>query len=147
MVLTRELLTQYGKLEREIRRIEDKLEYYSKLQVPSEYGVVKGSAKNFPYTEKTFVFSGSDVKSDEARQHRLRELLVLLQEKRNNFIELGIEVAFAIEEIDDIEMRQIIENKFINGMTDQQIGDIIGVERSVVSRKLTNFFEKQAQNT
>lgn len=146
MVLTRELLTQYGKLEREIRRIEDKLEYYSHMKVPSEYGVVRGSMPEFPYAEKSFVLSGSNIKSDDERQNRLRELLIMLQERRDEFINLGIEVGIAIEQIDDMEMREIIEDKFVKGMTDQQIGDIINVERSVVSRKLTNFFEKQAQN-
>lgn len=146
MVLTKEILIQYGKMEREIKRVEEKLEYYSQLVVPSEHGVVRGSMKEFPYAQKSFVLSGSDVKSDDARQTRLRELLITLQEKRNEFLLFSVEIGIAIEEIDDIDMREMIEDKFVKAMSDEEIARKFNLERSSVTKKFAKFFEEQAQS-
>jgi len=111
------------------------------MVIPSEHGVVRGSSKAFPYTEKSFVLSGSNVKSDKERNDKLNQLLFTLEERKKAFIDIDIEVGLAIEAIEDIEMRQIVMEKFINHLTDREIGDKIGYERSVITRKLNNFLK------
>ncbi len=140
MTLTKQLLDDYQAKEREIRRIEDKIAYYSSYVTPMEHGVVEGSRKEFPYSQCHFVISGANPKSDEARQNKLRELLITLQERRQYFIDIEIEVAKGIEEISNPIMRQIIEDKYVRGLTDQEIAKEMNYERSAITKKIKAFF-------
>lgn len=142
MVLTKQILADYQSKEREIRRIEEKIDYYSSYVTPMQHGVVTGSMKDFPYAQCHFVLSGTDPKSDEARQTKLRELLITLQERRNKFLDMEIDVARAIEDIDSADLRQILEDKYIKGLTDQEIAEKMGYERSAVSHKINRYFAK-----
>lgn len=145
MILTQQALEQYPLMEREIERLERKIEYYSNYQVPSEHGVVKGSMKEYPYAEKHFVLSGSDVKKDDEIQSKIRQLIITLTERRKDFICYAIEVESELESIDDMEMRQILEYHFIQGKSYREIGDIIHMDYSAISRKVSNFFKKQTE--
>ena len=142
MVLTKQILADYQSKDREIRRIEEKIDYYSSYVTPMQHGVVTGSMKDFPYAQCHFVLSGTDPKSDEARQTKLRELLITLQERRNKFLDMEIDVARAIEDIDSADLRQILEDKYIKGLTDQEIAEKMGYERSAVSHKINRYFAK-----
>lgn len=142
MVLTKQILIDYQSKEREIRRIEEKIAYYSSFVTPMEHGVVTGSMKDFPYAKCHFVLSGTDPKSDEARQTKLRELLITLYERRDAFIDLEIEIGKAIEEIDSPDLRQMIEDKYVKGLTDQEIADKMGYERSAVSHRINRYLSK-----
>lgn len=144
MVLTREILEQYSTVEREIERINKKIEYWSQYIVPSEHGVVKGSMAEFPYVERHFVISAPNVKQDNARQEKLKSLMILLHERREEYLKLGLEVAEAIEKIDDPEIRFIIEGKYLKGMTYKEIGDILYTDRGNVCRKLTQYLDKNS---
>lgn len=140
MTLTKQLLNDYQEKEREIRRIEDKIAYYANYVTPMQHGVVTGSRKDFPYSQCHFVIGGADPKSDDARQKKLRELMVLLTEKREYFLNIDIEVGKGIEEIQDAVMRQIIEDKYVRGLTDMEIAKNLGYERSAVTKKIKTFF-------
>lgn len=141
MELTKALLKEYQNRENEIIRIENRIDHYTHLVIPSEHGVVRGSMKDFPYAEKQFVLSGSDIKSDKDRNDKLNQLLFTLEQRKREFIDIDIEVGLAIEAIEDVEMRQMIFEKFINHLTDKEIGEKIGYERSVITRKINNFLK------
>lgn len=143
MILTKQLLTDYALKEREIKRLEDKLEYFANKIPKSEHGVVMGSMKDFPYAPVHFVLSGSDIKSDNERQERIKSLIITISERRQTFLDLEISVGEAIENISDAEMREIIELKYIKGYTDQEIAEEFGYERSAITKKLSRFFENQ----
>lgn len=146
MNLTKELLKEYQECENEIIRLENRIEHYANLVIPSEHGVVRGSMREYPYAEKSFVLSGSNIKSDKERNDKLKQLLFTLEERKKYFIDLDIQVGIAIEAIKDAKMRIMIVDKFINHMTDAEIADKVGYERSVVTRKINNFL-KETQKT
>ena len=54
-----------------------------------------------------------------------------------------LEIDFAIEEIEDIEIRQILQYKYIEKWTDAKIGKELGYDRSTITKKINNFFENQ----
>lgn len=144
MILTKEILEQYGLLGKELKRLEEKLEYYSNYQLPSEHGVVKGSMKDFPYAETHFVLSGSDIQKDDELQTKIRQLLITVRQKREELLLMQIDIETEIENIPDIEMRQIIESHFIKGKTYREIGAEMFIDYSAVSKKITNFLEKHS---
>ncbi len=142
MTLTKELMLDYACREREIKRLEEKIEYFASYVTPSEHGVVMGSMKDFPFARCHFVLSGSNVRSDDERQEKLKNLLITLQEKREYFFDVEIEVSKAIEEVENSEMREILEDYYVKGMTQQEIADKLGYTKSAITKKMTRFFEE-----
>ena len=142
MVLTKQILDDYRNKDREIRRIEDKIDYFASYVTPMEHGVVTGSMKDFPFAKCHFVLSGTDPKSDDARQTKLKELIILLQERKTHFFDLEIEVGKAIEEIESPDLRQMIEDKYVRGLTDKEIATKMGYERTTVTKRIKAFLEQ-----
>ena len=87
MNLTKELLKEYQQCENEIIRLENRIEHYANLVIPSEHGVVRGSMREYPYAEKSFILSGSNIKSDKERNDKLNQLLFTLEERKKYFID------------------------------------------------------------
>lgn len=143
MVLNRKNMDKYLKLEHEINRINRKLDYYAKHPVSGEHGVVKGSMDGFPYAECHFVVGAPDVKTTDERHKKVQQLIIELGEQKKEYEDFQLEIDIAIEEIEDMEMRQIFQHKYIERMTDAQIGKMIGYDRSTITKKLDRFFEKQ----
>lgn len=143
MVLTRQLLDNYSKLEREIKRINKKLDYYANNPLGASHGVVSGSMTRFPYAECHFVVGAPSIPQTTQREENVRNLLINLGNKKNEYENLKTDIDIAIEGIDDMEMRQIFQYKYIDEMTDAEIGKKLGYDRSTISKKIEKFFKDQ----
>ena len=141
MVLTRKIFEDYLNIEHEIRRLNRKLDYYSRHPLSSEHGVVKGSMGGFPYAQCHFVVGAPDVKTSTERHERVMFLMIEIGNKKNEYENMQFEIDMAIEEISDLEIKQIIQLKYIERWTDEEIGEELGLERSTVSKKLTKYFD------
>lgn len=49
-----------------------------------------------------------------------------------------------IENIDDVDMRNILRLQYINGLTQKQIADELGYERSGIASKIKRFWDSQS---
>lgn len=145
--LTKALLESYKIAQSELEGIERQIDRYSHLQIKSEYGVVKGSMTDYPYAERHIVLSGSDVKSDKELQDKLCQAMISLHESENRYISLMLDVDMAIQNIEDPLMRVILHEKYFNKLTDKQIAERLGYERSTITHKLATFFEKESQKS
>lgn len=143
MILSRENMDKYLKMDNEIKRINRKLDYYAKNPVYGSHGVVKGSMRRFPYAECHFVVGAPDVKATDERHNKVMNLVVQLSQKKKEYEDFELDIDMAIEDIVDLEMRQIFQYKYIERMTDTEIGKILGYDRSTISKKLDRFFENQ----
>lgn len=143
MVLSKENMERYSKLENEIKRINKKLDYYANNPIGGSHGVVKGSMNRFPYAECHFVVGAPDVRGNEERYKKVQSLIIELGNKKKEYEDFQLEIDYAIEEIEDIEIRQILQNKYIDHMTDSEIGKSMGYDRSTISKKIDRFFENQ----
>lgn len=141
MALTRELLNQYSSTAKELKNINRKIDYYLNVVDTSEHGVVKGSMKEFPYAQKHFVLSGSSVKSDNERHEKIMQLLVRLQEQKQKYEDLVVDIGLAIEDVPEPEMNSIFFLKFVEGKTDKEIADTLGYERSTITKKIGAYFD------
>lgn len=133
------MLKEYRFLEREIKRLEKKINYYIQHPLKMEHGVVQSSMKSYPYAPTHLVISGTNAKSDEERQRKIKQLVVELYAKKERYEELQLEIDIAIEKIEDIQMRNIIHMKYRENMTDDAIAQELGYERSTICKKLQNF--------
>lgn len=147
MVLNRENLNKYLQIEQEINRINRKLEHYATHPITGSHGVVKGSMNRFPYTECNFVVGAPDVKSTEERHKKVQNLIIALSIKKKEYEEFQLDIDIAIESVDDLEMRQILEYKYIDRISDSKIADILGYDRSTISKKISSFIKKRTKCT
>lgn len=130
-------LSQLRPLKKELELIDRKLDrlYERQENVPVVMGKVTGSSKDFPYVEvRTSVLMDEPKEADEIeKQIRIRE------KRREQVEKLITEIEQFIAEIPDSRDRQIFELIYIDGKKQREVADEIGLERSVVSKRITNY--------
>ena len=130
-------LSQLRPLKKEIELIDRKLDrlYERQENVPVVMGKVTGSSKDFPYTEvRTSVLMDEPKEADEIEKQ------IRIREKRREQVEsLITEIERFIAEIPDSRDRQIFELIYIDGKKQREVANEIGLERSVVSKRITNY--------
>jgi hypothetical protein len=148
MVLTREYLASYTYLESEIKRIKRRIKYYEDNPLRSEYGVVKGSLQQFPYTECHFVISGANIKTNEEREKAIKQLLINLKGNEQLFEDMKLEIECLLEKLDleDMEMKHILTMKYIERRTENDIAVELGYDRRSIGKKIDRFLIKQMES-
>ena len=130
-------LSQLRPLKKELELIDRKLDrlYERQENVPVVMGKVTGSSKDFPYVEvRTSVLMDEPKEADEIEKQ------IRIREKRREQVEsLIMEIEQFIAEIPDSRDRQIFELIYIDGKKQREVADEIGLERSVVSKRITNY--------
>lgn len=130
-------LSQLRPLKKEIELIDRKLDrlYERQENVPVVMGKVTGSSKDFPYTEVR-----TSVLMDEPKEMDEIDKQIWIREKRKEQVEsLITEIEQFIAEIPDSRDRQIFELIYIDGKKQREVANEIGLERSVVSKRITNY--------
>ena len=97
--------------------------------------VVSGSDSEFPYTKHHFKIAGYGSIEYPRRKEALANKIANIRAE----IE---EVERFIENVEDVEMRNILTMYYELGMKQQQIADECGYDQSTVSKKITDFWEK-----
>ena len=147
MKITKEYLSKYIFLEKEINRLRKKRKRISESLQLSEHGVVKGSVPSFPFTEAHFIISGVKVKPDKEKQILKSQLLVDIKANEELYESMKLEIEKFIESVEDLEIKQILEMKYIQGMKDEEIGDSIGYSRRAIGMKIDSFMGKLDKST
>ena len=127
-------LKQYLALKREAPKLKkdiDKL--YTRLDnVPTVSGKVQKSGDDFPYIEEHLT-----VEMDEPVVATEIKKQIRIKEKRLEDVEMETTVIDQfIAGIEDSTDRQIFELSFINGMKQQDVADIVKLDRSRISRRI-----------
>jgi hypothetical protein len=142
MIITREYLAKYIYLESYIKSVKRRLRYFETHPLTSQHGVVSGSRKEFPYIQCHFVISAPNVKSDEERKKAIMQLKVDLAGNQQLYEDMQMDIECFIEEIEDIEDKTILRLKYIDRLTDDQIGRELGYDRSSISKKIDKILGK-----
>ena len=98
--------------------------------------VVKGSDSEYPYTEHHFKIRGYG----SIEYPRRKQMLLDRIAKIRNEIE---EVERYIQSVEDPEMRNILTMYYELGMTQEQIAEQYGYERSTIAKKIINFWAEK----
>lgn len=142
MVLTKQILDDYLKLRRELERINKKLDYYANTPIRASHGVVQGSTRGFPYRECHIVVGAPSMADTQEREKKVRQLMAKLGERKKEYEQMKMDIDIAIENIEDMEMRQIFQYKYIDEMSNQEIGEELGYDRTTITKKINRFLEK-----
>lgn len=114
----------------------DKL-YDRAAEVPTIMGKVVGSSKDFPFTEiRTSVQMDEPKEADEInRRLRIRE------ERREQIRGTVVEIEQFIVSIPDSTDRQIFELIFLEGKTQEEVGEILGYTKGRISQRIAELLK------
>ncbi|HHV09251.1 MAG TPA: hypothetical protein GXX75_03095 [Clostridiales bacterium] len=132
-------LSQYRAIQREIEDLSLRIKKFENMGTPMVSDRVKGSSRHFPYIEKYYYVSGVDTEACNKR----KKLILELQRKRNDKVEellrMENEIHDYIYTIPDSEVRQIFVFRYIDGMSQEEIGEKLHMDRSGVSKRITKY--------
>lgn len=125
-------------INRQLDRLNDRLE-----EVPVIQGKVSGSSKDYPYIESHVTVQMAEPKASSAIKGRIRE-----KKKRKAWLEAQIsEVEEFISAMPDGIEKQVFEMVYLDDMTQEEVGEILLMERSNVSKKISDYFLKNSQHS
>ncbi len=140
--MTEAELSQYRAIKLEIADLEARIKNLEHQKDGLIFDKVTGSMKDFPYTERRFTITGADPDEYKLRMRRIGEL----QRKRNlklaELVQQESEMHDYIYSIPDSMTRQIFIMRFIDGLTQENIGQRLHIDRSVISRRINNYILK-----
>lgn len=119
-------LQQLRPIKKEIEILKqqiEELEYYEKQRFVTDS--VKGSSKTFPFVEHSIMITGADSSGYFKKKYRLQERL---SHKVSELMEEVENINKYIDTIDDSEIRSILQLRYINGLSWQQIAASLGTE-------------------
>ncbi len=125
-------LRQYRALKREQKMLEDKMEKLNERaeKIPTVTGKVKGSMDTFPYIE-----THMRIIMDEPKQADVIYRQMIINGKRQHQVdELLTEIEEFISLIPDSNARQIFELVYLNGNTQQEVGERLGYTKGRISQ-------------
>jgi len=135
-------LEQLRALQNEIKLTQSRIKKYSNKKTSSIVtDIVKGSSKEFPYSERNFTIQGHDNLYNTAIT---RNIHLLLQQKIR-LEERITEIEKFINTIDDSEIRQILTLRYIEGRQWNVVArKIYGVPNGDTARKkLSRYLDKK----
>ena len=135
--MDKKTLKKYKPNKDRLIRIEEQIQELCERESTVVMGKVTGSSADFPYTEVRTSVQMYDPYEEEniRRQIRRKEAdrLQILKEQR--------EIEEYINGIGDPEIKEIFELSFIEGKKQREFADIISIDRSRISRKVSTYLE------
>lgn len=132
--MNREKLNRYKKNKREIALIERQLERLQERleSVETVLGKVTKSGDDFPYIEEHITVQMAEPKAATAIKDRIREK----EARREKLLAEIEEVENFIASLPESIEKEIMEMIYIDGMSQQDVGDTLNLERSGISKKI-----------
>ncbi len=140
--LTEQDLRQYRILLREIDNQEKRIDILCSKEVPVVAGKVKASTKSFPYTE---IRVGVQME-DPVISSEIDKLIAQKQRRIEECWKQIHKIEDFISGIQDSELRQIFEHRYIDGLKLREIGKLLNMDFTGISRKITAYLGKFQTN-
>ena len=158
-MVTKEILVQYSDLVEEVKEVRKKIDFLE-TRIPKiqerineiESGeLVKDKVRGGIGGLQSFTIEGTPVKEYEERKTELMSKKLILNKRKSNLEELEFELLQKTNEVeefiaslDDSRMRRIINLRFIENMTWNEVADNIGGGNTEGSIKMAfqRFMEK-----
>lgn len=137
---TKEKLESYIYLERYIISLQKKIDHMEANPPDVSHGKVKGSAKNFPYTEQHFLVSAPDgFKTYKKWRDKINDLYNEYVAKKREAIKIKIDVEEFINGITDMSTQLIFTYTYLDGMSQEEVALNVGLTQSAVSKRITGY--------
>lgn len=135
--MDKKTLKKYKPNKDRLIRIENQIQELCEREPTVVMGKVTGSSADFPYTEvRTSVQMYDPYEEENVRQQIRRkeaDRLRILKEQK--------EVGDYINGIDDPEIKEIFELSFLEGKKQDEVAEIVNIDRSYVSKKISDYLK------
>lgn len=132
--MTKKELESYRFLQKLIEKDEKKLQHYKDNPPVAMHGKVQSSNKVFPYQPISVTVSGPDITDRKAWEKKKSEVIVKLHEERVRLEQLRIVIDEFFLGIEDARDRLVFEYLYRDGMTQEEVGKELFLDRSSVSK-------------
>jgi len=140
--MNKKYLEDYLLLDKSIKRCEKKLKYYLEHPIRTVSGTVMSSMKEYPYCLTHLTISASDdPKAYEKRNELIKKLTYELAYNMQQYEEQRLYIDLFIENIEDLELKEIFNQRYIEGRTLEQIGNDLGYDFSTIGKKINAYFQ------
>lgn len=140
--MTKEQLGQLRSLRREIRELTDKIQELEARPGTMVSDKVQASMKEFPYTETSVKIEGYDFVHDKKTRQQIISKKMLLIERRQQAQELELQITEFINNISDSRMRRMMEYRYVEGRTWEQIGAMMNCDRTTAEKCISKYLEE-----
>jgi len=143
--VTKEELSQLGDLRKEIRELREKIAYLSKKGTRIVSDKVQASSKEFPYIETSVKISGIEYLDEKARKQKTEREILLAIRLRQAIVKEAEITAF-INSVEDSGVRRLLEFRYIDGLTWEEIGRIDHCDRTTAEKKVSKYLQEHQNN-
>lgn len=149
-MITKKDLENYIKLGKCIVENRKKLAHYSSKYPYAIHGRVNGSSSQYPYVKRTFTVDGGGFYSGGMNEEKRLQKIIELQEKIKSELQEYEDKKLEIEEflltLDDLDAKLLFTHIYVNGLSQEETGELIGLEQSGVSKKLGRYIKLYVSN-
>lgn len=131
--MTKEQLCEYRELQKEIKRLQARIQKITDPRHGVVADIVKGSSKEFPYTQHPMHIEGFDGTKKQTTISRVQELL---SKRIDKSMTKTVEIAEFICNIESVKIRTIFEYRYYDLLTFQQISYKMGWQDESTSREI-----------
>lgn len=123
-----------------VKEIELLKKQIQNISVEPEFttDTVKGSLTEFPYTEHPIKIHGIDIIGYDKKVERLRRQY---QRKLDELTDKAAEINEYISNVPDPEVRMILQCRYINGLTWEEIEEATGINERTARRKFRKWWD------
>ncbi len=131
--VTKKELEQYKSLQREIENLECRIDKLREKEIEVVSGKVKASMVDFPYTEYRVGVLVEEPKASTERDSLISKYRFRIKQART----LSNNIEMFINSIDDSKKRQILQYRYIDGMSVQKIADKMCYTKGRISQLIS----------
>lgn len=120
-----------------IRQLNKKIEQEEYREIEIVKGKVVGSSPRFPYIETHMSVEMHEPKKlDKSIRKK-----IMYEHEREKLIQQKETIEDYIDSISDIQIKTIFQYAFIDGMKQKEIAKELNIDRSYVSKKISDYFK------
>lgn len=139
--MTKKELEQYRFIQLKIESLERRILALKKLRSEAQNGIVIGSNPEFPYQVIHYHLEGYNVSREEERVEKIDRMLRELEDARIKAADAHIRTEEYIKSIKDDKLSTIFAMIYIEGMTQSEVAEKLGYDRSTISKKIDTYLK------
>ena len=140
--MTKQELARYAALKRRAEKLKEDTYELQTRDINSISGKVKGSMREHPYTERRFSIQMEVPEEAERVRKQIASKRKELEETKREMQR----IEEFIDNIEDIHIKTIFEYSFLEGLTQREVGEKVGLDRSRISRKIDNYLKTHTKH-
>lgn len=141
--MTKQELAKYPSYKKRAEKLKEDIYELKTRDIETVSGKVKGSMREHPYTERRF-----NVQMEVPEEaEKIRKQIADKQKELEEIEKKMQAIEEFINRIQDVHIKTIFEYSFIEGLTQREVGEKVGLDRSRISRKIDNYLKTHTKHT